>query len=388
MPYWRLSGFYFFYFASLGAMLPFWGLYLQDRGYSPAEIGELMAVIMVTKLIAPNIWGWIADHTGRRMPIVRLASLFSVICFIGVFFVEGYWALALVMMLFSFFWNASLPQFEAVTMSYLHERIQHYSRIRLWGSVGFILAVLALGFMLEQWGVGLVPKVVLGLYLGIFLYSLLVPEKGAGVVQHTQGSILDVLKRREIIAFLLVCFLMQASHSAYYAFYSIYMEEIGYSSSLIGQLWALGVVVEVLVFLVMHHLLHRWGARTVLIASLAIAVVRWMLVATTSDQMPMVLLAQVMHAATFGTFHAAAIHMVHHYFVGKHQGRGQALYSSISFGAGGAFGSLLSGYLWSGMGPEAPYWVAAGYALIALIIAMRWLDPRDASSGQAAKQGQ
>ena len=125
-----------------------------------------------------------------------------------------------------------------------------------------------------------------------------------------------------------------------------------------------------------------------LIASLAIAVVRWMLVATTSDQMPMVLLAQVMHAATFGTFHAAAIHMVHHYFVGKHQGRGQALYSSISFGAGGAFGSLLSGYLWSGMGPEAPYWVAAGYALIAVIIAMRWLDPRDASSGQAAKQGQ
>ena len=152
MPYWRLSGFYFFYFASLGAMLPFWGLYLQDRGYSPAEIGELMAVIMVTKLIAPNIWGWIADHTGRRMPIVRLASLFSVICFIGVFFVEGYWALALVMMLFSFFWNASLPQFEAVTMSYLHERIQHYSRIRLWGSVGFILAVLALGFMLEHVG--------------------------------------------------------------------------------------------------------------------------------------------------------------------------------------------------------------------------------------------
>ncbi|MCG7962494.1 MAG: MFS transporter, partial [Candidatus Thiodiazotropha taylori] len=215
MPYWRLSGFYFFYFASLGALLPFWGLYLQDRGYSPAEIGELMAVIMVTKLIAPNIWGWIADHTGQRMPIVRFASLFSVICFVGVFFVDGYWPLALVMMLFSFFWNASLPQFEAVTMSYLHERIQHYSRIRLWGSVGFILAVLALGFMLEEWGVGLVPQVVLVLYIGIFLYSLLVPEKGAGVVQHAQGSILDVLKRREIIAFLLVCFLMQASHSAY-----------------------------------------------------------------------------------------------------------------------------------------------------------------------------
>ncbi|MES9833166.1 MAG: MFS transporter [Candidatus Thiodiazotropha sp. LLP2] len=378
MPYWRLSGFYFFYFASLGALLPFWGLYLQDRGFSPAQIGELMAVIMVTKLIAPNIWGWISDHTGRRMPIVRLASLLSVICFLGVFFVDGYWALALVMMLFSFFWNASLPQFEAVTMSYLRERIQHYSRIRLWGSVGFIIAVLVLGFLLERWGVGVVPQIVLFVYIGIFLNSLLVPEKEAGLSPKGQGSILEVLKRRDIIAFLLVCFLMQASHSAYYAFYSIFMEGIGYSSSVIGQLWALGVVAEVLVFLIMHRLLHRWGARNVLIVSLMIAVIRWILVAWGSENLLLVLLAQLMHAATFGTFHAAAIHMVHHYFVGRHQGRGQALYSSISFGAGGAVGSLMSGYLWSGIGPEMAYWAAAVYALIAVFIASRWIDRQEA----------
>jgi PPP family 3-phenylpropionic acid transporter len=379
MPYWRLSGFYFFYFASLGALLPFWGLYLQGCGYSPEQIGELMAVVMVTKLIAPNIWGWIGDHTGRRMPIVRLASLLSIICFVGVFRADDFWTLALVMMLFSFFWNASLPQFEAVTMSYLRERIHHYSRIRLWGSVGFILTVLILGFLLERWGVGSVPQVVLILYTGIFLNSLLVKEKGAGATLHEQGSILQVLKRRDIIAFLLVCFLMQASHSAYYAFYSIYMEELGYSSSVIGQLWAVGVIAEVLIFLIMHRLLNRWGARAVLIASLGIAVIRWILVATTSDQLFLVLLAQVMHAATFGTFHAAAIHLIHHYFIGKHQGRGQALYSSISFGAGGAFGSLLSGYLWTGLGPVAPYWIAAGYAFIAVIIAVTWIDRRGES---------
>jgi PPP family 3-phenylpropionic acid transporter len=211
VPYWRLSGFYFFYFASLGVLLPFWGLYLQDRGYSPAQIGELMAVIMVTKLIAPNIWGWISDHTGKRMPIVRLASLLSVVCFLGVFFAEGYWSLALVMMLFSFFWNASLPQFEAVTMSYLQERIQNYSRIRLWGSVGFIMSVLVLGVLLEHWSVRLVPQVVLIVYIGIFFYSLLVPEKQSVTSSKDQGSILNVLKRSDIIAFLLVCLLMQVS---------------------------------------------------------------------------------------------------------------------------------------------------------------------------------
>jgi PPP family 3-phenylpropionic acid transporter len=354
--------------------MPFWGLYLQGRDFTPVDIGELMAVLMVTKLIAPNIWGWIGDHTGHRMPIVRVASVISLCCFTGVFFADGFWPFALVMMLFSFFWNASLPQFEAVTMSYLREHIQRYSLIRLWGSIGFILTVVALGVMLDQWGVAVIPFFVLFLFFGIFLNSLLVPEKEAVIPGHDQGSILQVLKRSDVIAFLVVCFLMQASHSAYYAFYSIFMEEVGYSSSVIGQLWAIGVIAEVGLFLVMHRLLHRWGARKVLIISLAIAVVRWILVGSAPENLFLVLLAQMMHAATFGTFHAAAIHLVHHYFIGRHQGRGQALYSSISFGAGGAFGSLLSGYLWSGIGAAATYLIAAAYALVAVVIAWRWVD--------------
>jgi PPP family 3-phenylpropionic acid transporter len=278
------------------------------------------------------------------------------------------------MMLFSFFWNASLPQFEAVTMSHLKERIQHYSRIRLWGSIGFILSVSLLGFLLDHRGVELVPMMVLLLYIGIFLNSLVVPEKPAAHAEGEQGSIMQVLRRPEVFALLLVTFLMQASHSAYYAFYSIYMEAIGYSSSAIGELWALGVIAEVVIFLFMHNLLEQWGARQVLIASLAIAVVRWILVGLAPESLPLVLLAQLMHAATFGTFHAAAIHLIHHYFIGRHQGRGQALYSSISFGAGGALGSLLSGYLWTGIGPQATYLVAAGYALLAVIVAWGWVD--------------
>ena len=375
MPYWRLSGFYLFYFASLGALLPFWGLYLQDRGFTPADIGELMAVIMFTKLIAPNVWGWIADHSGRRMPIVRLASLLSILCFTGIFYVHGFWLLALVMMLFSFFWNASLPQLEAVTMSHLRERIQHYSRIRLWGSIGFIVTVTLLGHLLDRWGVDQVPRAVLLLYAGIFLVSLMVPEKSAAMPAQRQDSILRVLRRSDVVAFFLVAFLMQASHSAYYNFYSIYMESLGYAGGTIGQLWALGVIAEVMMFLVMHRLLQQWGARRVLVVSLAIAVVRWMLVGMAPDNLPLVLLAQVMHAATFGTFHAAAIHLVHHYFVGRHQGRGQALYSSISFGAGGAVGSLISGYAWTAIGPAATYGVSACYALLAVFIAWRWISP-------------
>ena len=161
MYYWRLSGFYFFYFASLGALVPYWGLYLKSLGFSAVEIGELIAIIMATKIIAPNIWGWIADHTGQRMSIVRLASLLSAVTFAGVFLASGYWWLALIMSLFSFFWNAALPQFEAITLNHLGTDSHRYSVIRLWGSIGFIIAVAGLGMFFENAGTGRLPEILL-----------------------------------------------------------------------------------------------------------------------------------------------------------------------------------------------------------------------------------
>ena len=376
MPYWRLSGFYFFYFGALGIIVPYWGLYLQTLGFGPAEIGELIAVIMATKIIAPNLWGWIADHTGRRMAIVRLASLLALVAFAGVFLTRDFWLLAVVMTLFSFFWNASLPQFEAVTFNYLGSRIHRYAHIRLWGSIGFILTVVVLGKALDRFGTELVPQAVLLSFLGIWLASLLIGEKEGSAQHEHQPSLVSVLKRPEILAFLTVCLLMQAGHGTYYAFYSIYMKEHGYSSGMIGWLWAAGVTAEVLVFLGMHRLLYRFGAGRVLLASLLLAALRWLLTGGLPGFPVLMLLAQTLHAATFGTFHAAAIHLVHHYFTGRHQGRGQALYSSLSFGAGGAIGSLSSGYLWSGIGPEMTFFVSAGVAALAALVAWRWIDHR------------
>ncbi len=112
MPYWRLSAFYFFFFSSLGALLPYWGLYLESLGFNPVQIGELMALIMATKIISPNVWGWIADHTGKPMAVVRLGSLAAVLAFSGILLGSSYGWLALVMIVFSFFWNAII---EAMT---------------------------------------------------------------------------------------------------------------------------------------------------------------------------------------------------------------------------------------------------------------------------------
>ncbi len=374
--YWRLSAFYFFYFASLGALVPYWSLYLKSLGFDAAAIGELVAILMATKLVAPNIWGWIADHTGRRMAIIRFASLASLLTFLGVFLVQGYLWLALVMAVFSFFWNASLPQFEAVTLTHLGDRAHRYSIVRLWGSIGFIVTVAGIGPLLDRHDPALLPWLIAGLFAAIWLASLGVREQARAEVAAEHGPIRQVLARPEVRALLLVCFLMQASHGPYYTFYTLYMEGHGYSRTLIGQLWALGVVAEIGVFLVMHRWLPRFGARRLLLASLLLTALRWGLIAGLPGQLAVMLFAQTLHAASFGVYHAVAIHLVHAHFRGRHQGRGQALYSSLSFGAGGAVGSLAAGYLWAGIGPQGTYLAASGAALLAALVAWRHVDGR------------
>ncbi len=371
--YWRLSGFYFFYFASLGALIPYWGLYLKSQGFSAVEIGELIAIIMATKIIAPNIWGWIADHTGRRMLIIRIASLLAALAFTGVFIGRGYWWLALVMTAFSFFWNAALPQFEAVTLNHLGSETHRYSSIRLWGSIGFIVAVAGLGMLFDYAGTGLLPLILTVLFAFIWFSSLAVPEQAAGHQAPGHEPILNVLRRPAVVSLLLVCFLIQASHGPYYTFYSLYLADHGYSESAIGQLWALGVVAEIGVFLRMHRWLPRFGARRLLLVATALTALRWLLLALFVEQAAMMIFVQTLHAASFGVYHAVAIYLVHRLFVGRHQGRGQALYSSLSFGAGGAIGSLLAGYLWEGVGAQWMYAGASIAALLAGVVAWRGL---------------
>jgi MFS transporter, PPP family, 3-phenylpropionic acid transporter len=245
--------------------------------------------------------------------------------------------------------------------------------VRLWGSIGFVVAVIGLGYGVDLWGAVAVPVALLLCYLAIAGAGLLVAEPPPAPQAEAQGSILRVLRHPTVLAFFAVCLLHQAGHAAYYAFYSIYLEEQGYSKALTGQLWALGVVAEVGIFVVMHRLLQGVGARRVLIVSLLLTCLRWLLIGHFPQSLPLLLGAQVLHAASFGTFHAAAIHLVHHYFTGRHQGRGQALYGGLSFGAGGAIGSLASGLLWSGWGATLTFDLAAFASLLAALVAWRWV---------------
>lgn len=371
LPYWRLSGFYFFYFAFVGAMAPFWGLYLRSLEFNAFQIGVLMSLLQVMRIFAPNIWGHIADRSGKRVAIVQLAALVCLVAFVGVFWATSFWALFMVMSLISFFWSASLPLVEATTLSHLGERTDRYGRIRLWGSVGFILVVVGLGAALDHASIKLVPWVVMGLLVGIVLTSRVIPE--AEIARHHAVHIPlgDVLRRPAVLALFGAALLMAAAHGPYYTFFTIHLVETGYSKSFAGWLWALGVVCEIGVFLVMPKVFARIRAETVLLATLVIAAIRFLLIGWQADNLPVLLFAQLLHAFTFGAYHAAALSLVHRHFTGRNQARGQALYNSLAFGVGGTLGSLYSGAAWDSLGAATTFSLAAGCAALAALIFAR-----------------
>ncbi|MCK5524112.1 MAG: MFS transporter [Thiomargarita sp.] len=370
--YWRLSAFYFFYFASLGGLLPYWSLYLHTIGFDAQAIGELIAIILATKIIAPNIWGWIADHTGRHIALVRLSSFLAALSFLGVLLAgDSYFWLALIMALFSFFWNAALPQFEATTFALLGTEAHRYSHIRLWGSIGFIVTVALFGWLFQYVSITLLPLLLVGLFIGIWVTTLLIPEKITVQQSIAPQSFYEVIKNPTIIALFFICFLMQASHAPYYTFYSIYLEEQGYARNLIGQLWALGVIAEVGAFLIMHRLLTRFSLNSLLIISLGLTGIRWLLIGYYAESLAILLFAQLLHAASFGLYHGVVMQFIRQKFTDSHQGRAQALYSSLSFGVGGAVGSLISGYTWEYV--EIRYLWAAVICFIAIWVSWQWL---------------
>jgi len=212
------------------------------------------------------------------------------------------------------------------------------------------------------------------LLTGIWLSSLVVPEGAAAHKALNDEPLRKVLRRPAVLSLLLVCFLVQASHGPYYTFYSLYLAANDYSETVIGQLWALGVVAEIGVFLKMHAWLPRFGARRLLLVATALTTLRWILLALYVEQLSVMIFAQTLHAASFGVYHAVSIHLIHRLFTGRHQGRGQALYSSMSFGAGGAVGSLVAGYLWDGVGAEWMYMTAAVVAAMAGWVAWRGIE--------------
>lgn len=371
LPYWRLSTYYFFYFAFVGAFSPYFTLYLQAISLTATEIALLMSLMQLMRILAPNLWGWLVERFGGRVTILRLSALMSLVGFAGFFLSTQFGGLLAAMAVMAFFWSAALPLIEGLTFSHLGADTHRYGSIRVWGSCGFIVAVLGLGQALDSVPIEAVLWVTASILAGILACSFTLPESAPPALERKPSSMLETLRRREVRALLAACFLMSAAHGALYVFYSIYLVDKAYDKALVGWMWTLGVAAEILVFMLMPRLTRRFSLRAILVFSFVCAVLRFVLIGWGADSLAVLLFAQLLHGATFGAYHAAAIAVVNLWFPGRLQSKGQALYGSLSFGAGGMLGGLLSGYTWDSLGPEWTFTLGSGFALAGLVCLVR-----------------
>ncbi len=364
----NLSRFYFIYYFFVGAFVPYWGLYLQAEQFSAADIGILMSLFQISRIFAPNFWGWLADYTKKRVVWIRLTASLGLIGFIAVFWAHGFWWLFFVMAALSLFTSSTLPLSESLVLAHLATTNGHYSRIRMWGSLGFIVAAVILGFLIDAFGIKSLLWFLLAVQITLYALTFKLPEAVVAPHAHDQFSVWQIVKQPAVIALLVGCSLMVTAHGVLYNFYSIYLAEHGYSKTMIGFLWAMGVICEIGVFMLMPKIMTRFTLKTILLISLVLAVIRFSMIGLTPDHLYLLLLAQCLHAFTFGSFHAASVEVITQFFNGRHQAKGQAIYNSVAYGVGGAVGGLAGGFALQYLGGQYTFMLAAAFPLVGFLV--------------------
>lgn len=368
-------GFFFFWcYGFVGAFPPYVSLFFADKGMTVLQIGMLMSIMQAMRIVGPNLWGWTSDILQKRALVLRFITALAMISFIGMFFGQTFLQFAIVMAVLNLFTGAQGSLSEALLLGQLRGDLTYYGRIRLWGSIGYIVLVAISGVLLEWYGIGLVPWICFAVLAMVFVASLRFNSSPQPASPQETPSLRALLMRKEVIAFFSSTFFMIAAHTALYIFFSLYLAQHGYSKPMIGMLWAIGTIAEVVFFFYQAPIFRRLGVRVVMLSSLLIAVVRFLIVGFGIESLLALLVAQIMHGATFGAHHSASVATLQRWFTGPLQARGQALYASISYGIGGTLGGLCLSYVWSRFGPQAIYWVAAALALIAFFAA--WLSFR------------
>jgi len=388
-----IGGLYFAYFAYVGLFSPYLGLYLAGIGLTIAQIGLLMAVPQALRIVGPPFWGWLADRGGQGTGLLRASSALA--CASALALALSGWSgwpggevlaaapglrfglLFAVLAALFFFTSAQMPIAETMAMRAAGGDTGRYGRLRVWGSIGFIVGVVGIGPVLDRYGVGGLPWWVAALLALLTFVALSLPSAGAEARVRPAVSIGQRLAEPRVRAFFASAFLMLFAHAALYAFFSLYLAEQGYSKTAIGLVWAVGVLAEIGVFWLQRGLFQRFGAMRLLRASLAVAALRFVAIGLSAGWLPAILLAQLAHAVTFGIHHSATIATLQQWFEPAQQARAQALYVTIGYGLGGSAGVLVASWVWTAVSPGATF-VVAGFAA-----ALGWLALGGALARQA-----
>lgn len=370
----RLSSNYFFYFAILGLISPYLSVFLDAKGFTSIELGEIFAIITATKIVAPSLWAVLADKTGQQLLIIRLGAIFALISFGLLFWLNTYWSIIFSLALFSLFWTAILPQLEVFTLNSVRRSNKIYARVRLWGSIGFIVLALITGQVMTSFSIEYFPFsfTLIGcvILLLLFISTLTIkPRYKAKYHKKSAIAIRAKLFESRFIVFFVAGMLLQISFGPYYGFFALFLRDLSYSGFTIGLLISLGVVAEIMVFIYAGALFKAFSLKQLLIISLAITALRWYLMALFADAVVILLFTQILHAASFGLYHSASMLFISNHFSACQQSRGQAIYLGGVYGIGGAIGAYLAGVLWlGGEGAKTTFIVASCMALLAAIV--------------------
>ena len=371
----RLAAFYFAYFAYVGAFTPYFPVYLAGRGLQPAEVAAVLAMPQLARIFAPTFWGWLADRADVRGAVVMVSCAALAAGFAALPCAPGFRSITLLVAATSILSAGGLPLVEAITLSVLAGRSGHYGPIRLWGSIGFIVAVLLVGSWLDAHASAGLSWILLALTLAALVVSFMLPRASGVSLPAARGNDATAVRASTSVRALIGAgFCMAAAHGALYAFFTLHLQRLGYSGMSIGALWTLGVLAEIIVFFYLPALFRRFSLRAILLFSLLAAVVRFAAIGWAAGFLAVLVIAQLLHALTFGAFHAASVAAVQRVFPAAAHARGQALFSSFAYGGGGAAGVLLAGWAWELGGPALTFSLAAGVAAVGAGM-MFWLQP-------------
>ena len=391
MPYGALN---FMYFASIGLFNPYTPLWFQSLGFSTLAIGTIASLQSWTRVVVPYGWSWLGDHWGqgtRRVDLMRIATVAIVVASLGLLVFENVLAVALVVTLIFMANGAIVPLAEAVVAQRLATEqgldVGRYGRVRMWGSIGFIIAVGTFGVLLQGIGIAALPACLVAVFVLLALAAWRLPRRAgpaaAKVAQPARG-VWQVLRRPEVAWFFAGIFFTVLAHTSLYVFLSLYLDALGYPKSAVGGLWAVGVAVEVVFFWSQGRWFARWPAHTWLVVAALASVLRFGVMAALGGAWWLLLFTQSLHALTFAAQHAACISLIDRYFAGPARGRGQALYSMLGYGLSGVIGGVAGGAISQRWGFEAVFGAAALVSVAATFCC--WRSQRLSVSAMPAGQ--
>jgi PPP family 3-phenylpropionic acid transporter len=375
---------YLLYFGVLGIYLPYFNLYCYHLDFSGAQIGTLSAVRSLLMVFFSLIWGALADRYHLRRPIYFACLLLTAGVWSLYLTTRDFWPMFWITVLYGVFYAPIISFLEAFTMDALAADKARYGHIRVWGSIGFVLIVIMIGWLIDRFAVRLIIFLILfGFVLqcaGALRMPQIVQAPLPALAAETKG-----LRQGRFWLFLICGFFMLVSHGAYYGFFSIHLENLGYSNLFIGFSWALASMAEIGVMLNSKTVFRRYSLESVILFSFVVAALRWCILYWVTSPV-LVLLSQTLHAVTYGAFHMASILYVDRLTPRESKTLGQAANNAAQYGLGLMIGFFLNGWLYEIIGSSALFLVSALVALFggAVFGGQIWMSGRSFDHGRSS----